>query len=244
MNFNDKLINLRKKAGLSQEELGYKLNVTRQTISKWELAQSTPEMDKLIELSKIFNISLDDLTNKEEIFNNTEKNNNLKKKSNKVLLIVFIIGLIIGISTIVIGVFKQNNVEKTNKQLYEKAQEELQSKLSDARKRIDEINVELEDLNTSMDNLTKEESNLIIGSSNWINKKSEINHKKYNIQVQINNLQAEKTVLENTEFDVSYAIIEPITYRIFYYIGAAIIVCDILTVLIIYLILKNKSKCK
>ena len=39
MKFNEKLIELRKKEGLSQEELGYRLNVTRQTISKWELVQ-------------------------------------------------------------------------------------------------------------------------------------------------------------------------------------------------------------
>ena len=54
MKFNEKLIELRRKAGLSQEDLGYKLNVTRQTVSKWELGQTTPEMDKLIEMSKIF----------------------------------------------------------------------------------------------------------------------------------------------------------------------------------------------
>lgn len=40
MKFNEKLIQLRKKEGLSQEELGYKLNVTRQTVSKWELGQT------------------------------------------------------------------------------------------------------------------------------------------------------------------------------------------------------------
>lgn len=45
MKFNEKIIELRKKQGLSQEELGYKLNVTRQTVSKWELGQTTPEMD-------------------------------------------------------------------------------------------------------------------------------------------------------------------------------------------------------
>lgn len=61
MKFNEKLIDLRKKQGLSQEELGNKLNVTRQTISKWELGQTTPEMDKLAELSKLFNISIDEL---------------------------------------------------------------------------------------------------------------------------------------------------------------------------------------
>ena len=55
----DKVIELRKKQGLSQEELGYKLNVTRQTVSKWELGSTTPEMDKLVEISKIFNVSVD-----------------------------------------------------------------------------------------------------------------------------------------------------------------------------------------
>ena len=66
MNFSEKLIKLRKKEGLSQEELGYKLNVTRQTVSKWELGQTTPEMDKLKEMSKIFNVSVDELINESE----------------------------------------------------------------------------------------------------------------------------------------------------------------------------------
>ena len=66
MKFNEKLIELRKKEGLSQEELGYKLNVTRQTVSKWELGQTTPEMEKLVEMSKIFNISVDELINESE----------------------------------------------------------------------------------------------------------------------------------------------------------------------------------
>ena len=67
MKFNEKLIALRKKEGLSQEELGFKLNVTRQTVSKWELGQTTPEMDKLIEIGKTFNISVDELINESEI---------------------------------------------------------------------------------------------------------------------------------------------------------------------------------
>lgn len=66
MKFGEKLTELRKKEGLSQEELGYKLNVTRQTVSKWELGQTTPEMDKLVELGKIFNISVDELVNETE----------------------------------------------------------------------------------------------------------------------------------------------------------------------------------
>ena len=67
MKFNEKLIQLRKSKGWSQEELGDKLDVTRQTLSKWELGQTTPEMDKLIEISKLFNISIDVLVGNEEI---------------------------------------------------------------------------------------------------------------------------------------------------------------------------------
>jgi len=65
MKFNEKLIELRKKAGLSQEALGEKLNVTRQTVSKWELGQTAPGMDMLSEMSKIFGISVDELINEE-----------------------------------------------------------------------------------------------------------------------------------------------------------------------------------
>ena len=47
MNFNEKLINLRKSKGLSQEELGNELKVSRQTISKWESCQSYPDFQDL-----------------------------------------------------------------------------------------------------------------------------------------------------------------------------------------------------
>lgn len=67
MNFNEKLIQLRKSSGLSQEELGNRLNVARQTVSKWELGSTTPEMEKLIELSDLFNISIDELVKEKEV---------------------------------------------------------------------------------------------------------------------------------------------------------------------------------
>lgn len=61
MGFCDKLIELRKQRGWSQEDLASRIDVSRQTVSKWELGQTTPEMKKLIELSRIFNITLDEL---------------------------------------------------------------------------------------------------------------------------------------------------------------------------------------
>lgn len=61
MTFAEKLIELRKSRGWSQEELGDKLGVTRQTVSKWELGSTTPEMEKIAAMSELFSITTDEL---------------------------------------------------------------------------------------------------------------------------------------------------------------------------------------
>lgn len=66
MIFADKLILLRKRAGWSQEELAEQMNVTRQSVSKWEGAQSVPDLNKMIRLSELFGVSTDYLL-KDEI---------------------------------------------------------------------------------------------------------------------------------------------------------------------------------
>ena len=55
----DKIVNLRKKAGWSQEELAEKVGVSRQSISKWEGAQSVPDMNRILKLSEVFCVSTD-----------------------------------------------------------------------------------------------------------------------------------------------------------------------------------------
>ena len=66
MEFNNKLYELRKQKGFSQEELANRLNVSRQTISKWEVGDSTPDMEKLVAISDLFEVSLDELVKGEE----------------------------------------------------------------------------------------------------------------------------------------------------------------------------------
>ncbi|MBQ2052412.1 MAG: helix-turn-helix transcriptional regulator, partial [Bacilli bacterium] len=61
MDFAQKLNELRKSRGFSQEDLGEKINVTRQTISNWESGLSTPDMDSIVALAKLFEISTDEL---------------------------------------------------------------------------------------------------------------------------------------------------------------------------------------
>ena len=81
MNFNEKLIKLRKERGLSLEELGAAVGVSRQTISKWELAQSYPDFQKLVLLSDYFKISLDTLVKDIDVEDVRDKNLNEKQLS-------------------------------------------------------------------------------------------------------------------------------------------------------------------
>ena len=59
MEFNNRLYQLRKQKGFSQEELANRLNVSRQTVSKWEVGDSTPDMEKLVAISGLFDVWLD-----------------------------------------------------------------------------------------------------------------------------------------------------------------------------------------
>ena len=61
----DKIIELRKKSGWSQEELAEKLDVSRQSVSKWEGAQSVPDMGRIVQLSELFGVSTDYLLKEE-----------------------------------------------------------------------------------------------------------------------------------------------------------------------------------
>lgn len=83
----NRLIELRKKSGLSQEQLAEKLGLSRQAVSKWERAEASPDTDNLICLAKIYNVSLDDLLNSdqsvEEMLKKSKKKQ-LKKKTNLV----------------------------------------------------------------------------------------------------------------------------------------------------------------
>ena len=81
MNFNEKLIELRKSKGLSQDKLGQKLGVSRQTISKWELAQSYPDFQRLVSLSDYFGIPLDALVKDIDVQDVRDKNLSEKQLS-------------------------------------------------------------------------------------------------------------------------------------------------------------------
>ena len=67
MTLGEKILKLRSTAKMSQGDLAEKLNVSRQSISKWETNQSVPELDKLIQLSDLFQISMDELVRSNDL---------------------------------------------------------------------------------------------------------------------------------------------------------------------------------
>jgi len=101
MSFGGNLLALRKSKNISQEEIGGQINVSRQTISKWELDETTPEMEKIILLSEIFNVSIDELIKGQnpqpKIENDTNEIKLVKKTTRDIIFILLkILGVTIG----------------------------------------------------------------------------------------------------------------------------------------------------
>ena len=90
MKFNEKLIEIRKKQGLSQEELGMELQVSRQTISKWETGDRYPDLLTTKKISQILEVSLDDLLSGKEMEKVVERNPVIEKKSvNNIMIALY-----------------------------------------------------------------------------------------------------------------------------------------------------------
>lgn len=106
MEIGNKIMELRKKKGLSQEELAEKVGVARQTISKWELGETSPDLKQSKELSKIFNVSLDELVDNDIKDVLVEKTSNTEKLAGLILkLIRFIVIFIIVVPVLYIITF-------------------------------------------------------------------------------------------------------------------------------------------
>lgn len=80
MEISEKILQLRKANSLTQEELAEKLNVSRQSVSKWESGQTIPELEKLIALSEVFQVTTDYLLKPSELDELSIKTEILEKK--------------------------------------------------------------------------------------------------------------------------------------------------------------------
>ena len=110
------ILKCRKKLGLSQEQLGEKIGVTRQTISNWELGETTPNIEQIKILSKILNISIDELLemeNKNLKKSKVETNKNNSNKTFKTIGTIIAIILFLFIVIITSTMFFSNYFQTT-----------------------------------------------------------------------------------------------------------------------------------
>lgn len=86
MDFSEKLLTLRKAKDLTQEQLAEKLNVSRQSVSKWESGQAVPELEKIVAMSVIFDVTTDYLLKSSEIDDLSVKTEMLEKQQQQMLV--------------------------------------------------------------------------------------------------------------------------------------------------------------
>lgn len=118
MNFNEKLIELRKSKHLSQEELGHEIGVSRQTVSKWESGQSYPDFQRLVLLSDYYGLTLDELVHDLDVQDVRDKNlsaeqlnsiyNDVGFAKKRVKWWIIIVGIAVGIVLLLILYFFVN----------------------------------------------------------------------------------------------------------------------------------------
>ena len=117
MKLGEKILKLRKQKGLSQEQLGEQIDVTRQTISNWELGETSPNPEQLKLLSKVFDVNIDELLDnerKDELISkvsNTEKLAGIIIKILKFIGISFLVLFIIDIIAFIFFVFNPSRSE-------------------------------------------------------------------------------------------------------------------------------------
>ena len=111
MQLEDNIYNLRKEKGLSQEKLAEKINVTRQTISNWELGETAPNPEQLILLSKALNKSIDELVGNEiEPPKSKEKDDSINNLKYIYVGLAILCGSIAGIWSFSANRFRQDEM--------------------------------------------------------------------------------------------------------------------------------------
>ena len=246
MKFSEKLMNLRKQKGMSQEELADKLNVTRQTISKWELDQTVPDMNKLIEISKLFEISLDELTGGIKMneyqneYTNEYKETSHEKKNTKIALKVFIAGIILSLLICGIGLFKQIDANNKDKKAKEEALKLSEQKIKQANIRLKELETEYNEIKLQYDEKAEECNNITTSTAEGIQKKYKCETEKMDLNSKINNIEMNATSIKNADYTAYYVKVDTKTYTTFYWIGAITFGGFMLISLIFYLATRKK----
>ena len=154
---------------------------------------------------------------------------------------VIIIGCIIGLVVAGIGGIMQLNANRVNEQRKEAALNASKEAVAEANKRLEEIETEYNAVKSQYDAKASECDAIVMGSEDWFEKTSKCQREEQELQSQLWDLEAEDSTIRNKDYTGYYQKVKPMTYQIFYIIGASIVGLAVLGAFIIYLVKGKKS---
>ena len=154
---------------------------------------------------------------------------------------VIIIGCIIGLVVAGIGGIKQISANKTNEDRKQAAQKASEEAVAKANARLKEIEEEYHPLKEQLEKKEQECDAMNMRDSDWFEKHSKCQREASEMQQKLNNLEMEDTAIKNKDYTGYYQKVKPMSYQIFYIIGASIAGAALLGAFIIYLVKGKKT---
>ena len=163
------------------------------------------------------------------------------KKGISLPIKVIIIGCIVGLIIAGIGGFKQIDSKRINKERRTAALKESEAAVKAANERLAEIGKEYEELKKQHTSKEEECDSITAGSDNWVAMKNKCSREESKLQSKLWALEAEDKLIKNKDYTGYYQEVKPISYQIFYIIGASLAGLAALGAFIIYLVKGKKT---
>ena len=163
------------------------------------------------------------------------------KKKISLPIMIIIIGCVIGLVVAGIGGIKQINAGKTNEERKQAALKASEEAVAAANKRLKEIEEEYYPLKEQYEKKQQECDSLNMSDPNWFADKSKCQREASEMQSRLSSLEMEDTAIKNKDYTGYYDLVKPMSYQIFYIIGASIAGAALLGAFIIYLVKGKKS---
>lgn len=154
---------------------------------------------------------------------------------------VIIVGCIIGLLIACIGGFKQIDSKRINKERKAEALKQSEAAVKAANERLAEIEVEYNDLKKQYDTKANECDAIVTGSNGWFEATNKCSREKQELQSKLWDLESEDELIKSKDYTGYYEEVKPMSYQIFYIIGASVFGVSLLGAFIIYLVKGKKS---
>ena len=154
---------------------------------------------------------------------------------------IVIIGCIIGLVVAGIGLFKEIDSKRINEQRKDAALEQSEEAVDAANKRLKEIEKEYYPLKDEYEKKQQECDAMNMSDSDWFEKHSKCQRESSELHSRMNSLEMEDKTIKSKDYTVYYQKVKPMSYQIFYIIGASIIGAALLGSFIIYLVKGKKT---